>query len=409
MSKNNERLGYFLKSILNLSPSLSKFLSRKGVYEKFRDVGDNATFFLPSNDMIKQLNTLFNEKKYLALDSAMLSLLINDTYEPKKILQTEAKTYLDITSANKNEISFKNGEKANFLKKLDGYSFWQLQGSNIPTSSFLKKNNLPQINTFKGNFENKTVDEKTQMKFFEICKKKILKNNNFKEIVCDLFYTLEDEDKQIALCFIHGNPYAEFFLLIDSPFITIDIEKIVNFTCESTYENILQTKGNYLLSNGDTEEYNRLKEYLEDTNFIENNYELFYKNIAENHGSFITEDHTYNICHPKISEYLYTIEMFCFCMKKLGSMYEESDNKLEVLEKMIDLNMLTNIKSVENVIFEESENPIVRYEDFKQKFETFGLCLFCNHEKKGESEYKLKNRKKYKYKQKLKKYPKKKK
>lgn len=387
MSDNKNKPGIFLRNILTKTPELSSYLSKPGLYKKYKNAEEGTNFLVPSSAILSELKNLSDEKKYKEVNRNLLNMQFKDN----KTAFGETINY----KVSKNKLQFSSGETASLVNNNDGFYLWQLQNDKLPHTT--KSNN-----TTIGKFENKEVNKEEQDKLINIIYKKLKNNEGFKQVVCELFFTLDDEQKEIALCLIHGNPYAELFLLFDSPFITININKFMEYTCTSSYEDILKICGDYLCSNSDSDKLKTLKTHLKESNFMENHYEDFYRIIAENNGKYILNDEVYNICHSAIAEHLYTIEMFCFCMKKLGEEYESTEDKNSVLKKMLDINLLTNVKSVQNVIFEDSENPIVKFEDFKSNFKKFGLMLCTG----GDAEKiemntvknKLKNRKTQKYK-----------
>ena len=409
MSNKYQNLGAFLHSLPTNNPELAPlllYINRQGVFEKFKNLKGEVTFLIPSKQMMDQLDKLYKSKQFVKLDSLVLSLLVNNKITNANDWRSGIQTMSGITFVP-SKVDKKSVQLGNVTAQLSStfsgpVSFWQLEGETIPEGKFIKKTKTHM--PIQGSFENKENNMVKFEKMMNICKSKLKESQGFKTLVCELFYTLDDDQKEIALCFINGNPYAEFFLLIDSPFIKIDPDVFAENTCNASYDDILRTKGKYLCSKGDKEEFEKLKEAIEDTNFMENNYEQFYRSVAENAGKFTIDDKEYEICHPALAEYLYTIEMFCFCMKKLGEKYETAENKQEILEQMIDVNLLTNTKSTENVIFEPSENPICKFEEFEHRFKSFGLCLCKNIEISGggqSKKIKLKNRKVQKIKRKI--------
>ncbi len=370
-----------IKTLGSKRPELNlliPMINRAGIKDVLSSIKE-CTLLIPSKEMIQELKQLQDKKQYVALDNAVLSLVIKDKIvnlnDWKKQHLTAADTVVPFKNITKNCAVL--NDHANLQFKDD---HWHLSGTKIPVGLFLKKVKTQEkihAPTKKGAFEN----DEDMLKLIKECKKKLLKPNGFKQLVGDLYNTLDQDQKEIAKCFIHGNPYAEFFLLIDSPFIKVNAHKFLKETvgdaCKN-YDRILQEKGKYLMCSGETEKARKLKEHIEESHFTENKYKEFYVEIAKNNGKYVVDEMEVEVCHPALAEHLYTLELFSSIMKNLGEQFEK-DNKIKVLENMIDINLLTNVKSEENIIFQESENPIVNFEEFKKRFKQFGLCMIKNH------------------------------
>ena len=414
MSNKYQNLGAFLHSLSESNTVLAPlliYINRKGVYDKFQKAASSsATFLIPSDKMMEELNGYFKHGDFLKLDSAVLSLLIKQKVSSPKDwangVRTENGNSLFPEKFSHKSLHFNNSTAQLVNKGTGSVVFWQLSGSHIPkTVRRQQKCQKIQVKPKKkkrGGFEHEDINVEDFEKMIQICQSKIKKSGGFKQLVCELYYCLSEEDKKIANCFINGNPYAEFFLLIDSPFVKVDMAAFAAKTCDGTYEEIMNIKGDYLCCNGDSKKLEELRDIITDSTFMDNNYKKFYENIAANNGEFIEGAFSVSFCHPALPQHLYSIEMLCFCMAKLGQKYENSADKDSVLEEMININLLTNTKSTQHVIFEDAENPVVNFEEFKKRFESFGLCL-CKTIKEGQGErkVKLKDRKKMKLRRKI--------
>ncbi len=413
-------LGAFFRSLPEDHPKLAPLLlyvNRPTVSNLFKGV-KKLSFLIPSDSMMTELKKDFEKKDFKSLDLKILSLMIPDTLtnssDWKNVDLSVGRTYVPIKNISHKNIVFENGSKAtlsrNFSCNKGAVCFWELEGTHVPLGAINKKKKQLSTTkkTVKGKFENpgSKLEEKEKNLILED-----LRKGNFKQLVCDLYASLDDENKTIANCLINGNPAAEFFLLFDSPMITYNSDLYIENTVSNIndyYSEILSAKGDYLCNNFDVKTIEKLKEFLGDSHFYENEYKRFYTEVEAN-GTFSmplednSEDKTdVKICHPKVGKYLYSIEIFCLYIKMLCEKLENApkEDHINIINEMIIFNATTNQKSTKNLIFEDTENPIENLDKFKERFERAGLCLFKTKEVQGSKDKKRKPKSRKLHKQK---------
>lgn len=359
---------------------INDFVNRPGIKKVIQQKKNELSFIIPSEVMIKELCEFFKNRQYTKLDTCVLSLFLCEKELGKKKSQS-----VNLLSGNNVVIENKSGHIEIDGHKAEKKEFGNVEAFKLHTNTFILGSKKRKIEPVKGSFENKedVPELKDDTSFCNLVTNTVFTDGGFKKIVADIYCCLDEENRKIADSFICNNPYAEYFLLVDSKFIKVDLAAVAGNTAKTlTYEKIMETKNAYC------DNFAKLKSIIESTSFIENNYKLFYENVASNLGSFIYEDETFAICHPDIAEYLYSIEMFSFCMKKLGEDLEKAElaAKPFIFKRMVEINRLTNIKTTEHAIFGESDNLVVSFEEFEKRFKHFGLCICRNNIVDGSAE-----------------------
>ena len=397
-------LGAFFRALPEENPKLAPLLlyvNRPTISQFFKG-NKNISFMVPSHNMMSELKKDFESKDYKSLDLKILSLIIPNTLKStsdwRNVNTTIGNTEIPIKSITHKNIIFENNTKAELSKTFNcsngNICFWELEGNHIPCGKIQKKKKMETVQTqkpVKGKFENPQSTLESKEKELIL---KDLKKGNFKQLVCDLYASLDAENKELANCLINGNPAAEFFLLFDSPIIKYDSNAYIENTVTNTtdfYNEILAQKSEYLCNSGDHQKINELKEFLGDSHFYENEYKRFYTEV-ENNGEFNMNDEVLKICPPVIGKYLYSIEIFCTYIKILHDKLETAtpEDHPSIINDMIIFNLTTNQKSTKNIIFEDSDNPVENLDIFKMRFEKAGLCLFKTTTVTGSGQKKIK-------------------
>lgn len=340
----------------------------------------SQTVLLPSPAMFNELDNLFKAKKMTELAKKISSLI--STVRVTNIKQfiepiIDEKYSYEVQSTSKDKVNFKNGTSGTKISDESSISLWKLNGDH-----------LPQITrqTKRGAFEQPEEIEKPN-EYVELIFETLRKPNGVKQVICDLYWSIKNEDERAAAdCIICGNPWAEFFVLYDSPIFKIDEENFVSKSVENVeeaYKELCMKRGDFVVNCFDESVLNKIKTAVSDESFIDQLSANFYKSIEEN-GIYELDGKEYKICHPALSKYWFKIELFYAFIKPIGEKLDEAiktKNTQEfekLLREVILFNDNTNSLTVESTIkkYEDENSPYDFYNRFKDQFSKCGLCLF---------------------------------
>jgi len=382
-----------LSDIKHVNAEFANILStQKNIINKLISI-KNLSILIPTNEKIKEIKNLKLKEK----EKELVKFLVDkkDTWRTAISLSGMK---LDITNEDKNVVLFNNNNKAVRIttnSTNNPISYWKLATNDVPYVTMIKV----------GKFENKDskfTDKDTFCKdeeAIQLCKQ-IHDTNGFYNVSASLYNSLSEAEKQIADYFM-VIPYADFFFLYDSTFMHPDMELFKEEYISgplNLYNSIFDKV--YMDSNSFDKLYNHLLENPEQIG-------EFYREIGEREGIYSLDGEDFKVCPAEIADKLYSMELFAYCMKKIGQRYETAEeDKMNYYLNMVDLNCCTNIKSTEQSVFDEgmyediSELSKVHEENFKE----FGL-LFLRPKTKlvtGGVEFKKKNRMIKKLKKKIK-------
>lgn len=393
---NNKFLSHLDKDNLN-HRKLGSFIKACKIDNLFKD---KHTFLIPSSAMIKELQILYNDKKYTDLARKIMSLSLPNYIDNPKHFADKSFVTNNLrlnAKATKHNVELGKGVSASYKSTKDGVAVWKLKGDHIPELTKVK------VDHKAGGFENPGSELKDN-KFIELISKTIREKNGIKQVVCDLYNCADERSQKILDCLM-SNPWAVLIFAIDNPLFKIDTDKFVNMTTTdavSAYENLCAKQGDYVCNGFDKKDHEDIQSHLEGDSFIDQLIKEFYSEVAED-GSVMINDTKYQICHPELGKYWFKLELFYAYMDVLAAKIEKAiDEKNEkefddYLREMIIFNDHTNALSVEGTLMQLEKEPSESYQRFKDQYNRCGLRLFKKIEDgvvgSAEKKHKLKSRK----------------
>lgn len=403
---NHKNLAEYLNGLPQSNPTLAPLLlyTNRSNIRSFLKKHNKITMLIPSNNMMAELRSDFEHKRFRDLDLKVMSLFLVGDYNNAESFKKNSTInnmshQLSKEYIGKSKVKLSNGSTASHIKS-HGFDCWQLHGDHMPKTAKLKKGGFENPTSLLSE-ENHKSENPQYLKAIELIKKTLKKEDGFKRAVCDLYNCLSETEKDIVRPFICGSPIAEFFLMYDSTVCNPDLSKFETETVEdwnTCYNNLCSHKGEYVLDSGNEEDINTLKVYIDSgPEDLENKLKNLFTGM--NGGEFEIDGNMLKICPAPMSEYLMSYAIFRHHMAKIHDSYlsaSESEKEKLLLDAII-YNNSSNIKNADLNYFKYlKDDEVEDIEKGVKLFNTFIVPMIKTNVRtttEGAKEIKVKNRK----------------